>query len=309
LAKRQQLKCWHEIGRDVILEGHDESVQGDIEPLNELTEGQIARVMALKEECERRWGIAIPLGSYFLRSLDRNGSGALAYIEEGRFIGFVFFYSFEKEEAEAFIFADPDADWKKVSVMLLEATKAECRRRGHSRLLLMNDRRYVEGYDLALAAGGKLSSSEHRMESRAAPAAPGQSIELRRVSNDDPELHAVELECHGMFYSKPDQARYLGIVDGEPVGKIDVYDDGTEVELTGFCVLPRFRGRGLGRAILKSTVRILRSQGKEGIILDVRTDNDVALSLYLRSGFEQRFTVDYYVISLEGMNTEEHGKH
>lgn len=305
----QQLKCWQGIGQDVISVGHDGSVQAGIEPLNELTEDQISQVMALKEKCERRWGMAIPLTADFLRSLDRNGSGALALIEQGRFTGFVFFYSFEKEEAEACIFADPAIDWREASVMLLEATKAECGRRGHSRLLLMSDRRFAEGSELALAAGGRLSSSEHHMEYRGAVSTRGRSIELRRVGNDDPELHAIELECHGSFYSKPDQARYLGIVDGVPVGKIDVHEEGTDAELTGFCVIPRSRGRGLGRAILQGAVGLLRSQGKEGISLDVRTDNDVALSLYTGSGFVQSFTVDYYAISLEGMNTEEHGTH
>jgi ribosomal protein S18 acetylase RimI-like enzyme len=295
------------MGQDVISEAHDGSVLEGIILLNKPTEGQIEQVMALKEKCERRWGMAIPLTADFLRTLDRTGFGTLAYVEKDRFIGFVYFYSFEKEEAEACIFADPEGDWKMVSTALLEATKAECRRRGHSRLLLMSDRRFVHGSDLALATGGRMSFSEHHMESRGASATPGQAIELRGVSNNDPELHAIELECHGTFYSKPDQARYLGIVDGGPVGKIDVHEEGPDAELTGFCVVPRFRGRGLGRAILQSMVGILRSQGKEVISLDVQTDNDVALNLYRRSGFELRFTVDYYAISLEGMNSEKHG--
>jgi ribosomal protein S18 acetylase RimI-like enzyme len=49
-------------------------------------------------------------------------------------------------------------------------------------------------------------------------------------------------------------------------------------------------------------VRDLRAAGKERIVLDVQTDNDVALSLYIKSGFEKEFTIDYYVISLEDMN-------
>jgi GNAT superfamily N-acetyltransferase len=286
-------------------EEHDGSVQGCIEQYAEMTEGQIAQVLALKEKCERRLDMAILLTADFLGGLDGTGKGALAFIEDERLIGFVFLYSFEKEEAEACIFADPDEDWEKVSVALLEATKEECRRRGHSRLLLLNDRRYVPGSDLALAAGGKLSFSEHHIESNGIPAVSGQTIELRRVGNDDPELRAIDLECNGTFYSKPDQTRYLGIVEGEPVGKIDVHEEGPDAELTGFCVVPRFRGKGLGRAILNSVVGILRSQGKGIISLDVQTDNDVALSLYFRSGFEKRFTVDYYAISLEEMISEE----
>jgi GNAT superfamily N-acetyltransferase len=295
------------MGRDVISEKHDGSIPGRIEPFTKMTEGQIAQVMDLKERCEQRLGIAMLLTADFLRGLDRPGNGALAFIEDERLVGFVFFYSFAKEEAEACIFADPDQEWSTVSVSLLEATRAECRRRGHSRLLLLNDRRYLPGTELALAAGAKMSFSEHRMESTGIPTASAQSVELRRVADDDPELRAVELECHGSFYSKPDQARYLGISGGEPVGKIDVHEEGEDAELTGFCVVPRLRGKGLGRSILQSIVRLLRSQGKGNISLDVQTDNDVALSLYVRSGFEQRFTVDYYEMSLEEMISEERG--
>ena len=52
-------------------------------------------------------------------------------------------------------------------------------------------------------------------------------------------------------------------------------------------------------------VSILREEGKDRITLDVQTDNDVALSLYLKSGFEKEFTIDYYTISLKELITIE----
>ena len=72
------------------------------------TEEEIAQILGLKEKCEHRLGISIVLSGDFLRSLDNPQVGAFAFMNGGHFIGFVFFYSFEKEEAEACIFADPD---------------------------------------------------------------------------------------------------------------------------------------------------------------------------------------------------------
>ena len=59
-----------------------------------------------------------------------------------------------------------------------------------------------------------------------------------------PTLQDIELECFGHFHSKPDQRRYLAMVEGEPIGKIDINTAGPEAELTGFCVVPRSRGKG-----------------------------------------------------------------
>jgi ribosomal protein S18 acetylase RimI-like enzyme len=269
------------------------------------SENDIALILALRDKCEKRSGTGILLTGDFLRTLNKAGVGALAFMNEGHYIGFSFFYSFEKEEAEVSIFADPDEDWKRVHSLLLEAAITECRRRGHFRLLLLNDRRFLPAVELIKMAGGKLAFSEHRMTSTTAAGAIVQHIDLRPVGDDDAMLREIELECHDRFYSKPDQKRFLAMVDGSPIGKIDVYEEGPDAELTGFCVLPWSRGKGFGKAILQSMVGILRAEGKDKITLDVQTDNDVALSLYLKSGFVKEFTIDYYSISLKELITVE----
>ena len=278
---------------------------GKIVSVTAPSENEIEQILALKEKCEKRLGIGIVLTGDFLRSLDKAMVGALAFMKETHYIGFSFFYSFEKEEAEVSIFADPEEDWKGVHCLLLEAGMAECERRGHFRILVLNDRRFLSGVELIKRAGGKLAFSEHRMKSNSATMMTAQDIDLKEVGNDDAMLREVELECHDRFYSKPDQKRYLALVDGRPVGKIDVFEEGSDAELTGFCVLPWTRGKGFGKAILQKMVSILREEGKDRVTLDVQTDNDVALSLYLKSGFEKEFTIDFYAISLKELITIE----
>lgn len=278
-------------------------------PVKAPSETEIAQILALKEKCEQKMGIGIVMTGDFLRTLDKPGVGALAYMKGTQCIGFAFFYSFVKEEAEASIFVDPEEDWERVGSDLLRKTITECKQKGHIRLLIMNDRRLSNGVALIQDAGGKLVFSEHRMESRGEPSPPELHIDLREVGNDDPMLRDVELECFERFHSKPDQKRYLAMFRGSPIGKIDVYQEGSEVELTGFCVLPGLRGKGLGKAILHCVVILLRNEGKERITLDVQTDNDIALSLYLKSGFEKEFTLDYYAISLEDMISVEQHHH
>ena len=146
---------------------------------------------------------------------------------------------------------------------LLDATKNECRSRGCEQLLMMNDRRSIPGKEFIERAGGCLSFSEHRMESYGTPPLPRKDVLLRQVGDDDATLREIELTCHDRFYPKPDQNRFLALLDGEPIGKIDVCLDGPDAELTGFVVLPRLRGKGFGKALLQTMVRSLRDEGRK----------------------------------------------
>lgn len=51
-------------------------------------------------------------------------------------------------------------------------------------------------------------------------------------------------------------------------------------------VLPEARGRGLGRMLLRWSVSYLRRHGAADIELAVEAENELALGLYLRTGFE-----------------------
>jgi mycothiol synthase len=57
-----------------------------------------------------------------------------------------------------------------------------------------------------------------------------------------------------------------------------------EVSLVG--VVPQWRGRGLGRELLRWGVAELRARGAERIQLSVEARNELALGLYRRTGFE-----------------------
>ena len=76
------------------------------------------------------------------------------------------------------------------------------------------------------------------MESYGTPPLPRKDVLLRQVGDDDATLREIELTCHGRFYPKPDQTRYVALFDGEPIGKIDVGLDGPDAELTGFWCSP-----------------------------------------------------------------------
>lgn len=55
--------------------------------------------------------------------------------------------------------------------------------------------------------------------------------------------------------------------------------------ITQLCVIPEFKGRGLGYELLRESVNALRMHGARRISLTVTCANEEAIRLYLRYGF------------------------
>jgi Acetyltransferases len=85
----------------------------------------------------------------------------------------------------------------------------------------------------------------------------------------------------------PSRLTYVAWKNGERVGLIRVnrLDEHTVV-IHDFCVLPSLQGMGLGAQILGQAVELLLADSCREIRLGVVTDNERALNLYLRAGFE-----------------------
>ncbi|MGA7826169.1 MAG: ribosomal protein S18-alanine N-acetyltransferase [Geobacteraceae bacterium] len=61
-----------------------------------------------------------------------------------------------------------------------------------------------------------------------------------------------------------------------------VLDEG---QILNVAVHPAYRGRGIGKMLLKTTLEQLRDKGASVVYLEVRPTNTVAISLYTRCGF------------------------
>lgn len=59
-------------------------------------------------------------------------------------------------------------------------------------------------------------------------------------------------------------------------------------------ILPKARGKGLGKALLTTTLRRLNEKKYESIDLEVNTINDQALSLYMGLGFQKQYRTLMY---------------
>ena len=80
-----------------------------------------------------------------------------------------------------------------------------------------------------------------------------------------------------------DDARVVGWCDIFPAWAHAVQHCGT----LGMGLLPPYRGHGLGRQLLSSCLAKARSNGITRVELEVRSDNERAIKLYERMGFER----------------------
>lgn len=85
-------------------------------------------------------------------------------------------------------------------------------------------------------------------------------------------------------------ATFVAVVDGRDVGIVRgsrVDSPAQSAYLFSMWVAAEARGKGLGDALVDAVIEWARVQGLSSLFLDVREDNQNALSLYVRKGFRE----------------------
>lgn len=86
---------------------------------------------------------------------------------------------------------------------------------------------------------------------------------------------------------------YFGVCADAPQGELPVLCGyagvkiGLDSDVMTMGILPDFRGRGLGRALMDALLELARQRGSERVFLEVRASNTPAITLYEQSGFER----------------------
>ena len=220
---------------------------------------------------------------------------------------------------------------------LSELVIAEWRRRNLGSMLLLNDRRSRSGEALIKGTGGQYKLSEYEMKLKIDKLRllQGQSskITLRKATNADAyeiarqnkiyfngelqdvkstpndndtgsfEEAEINMKHEGLVLPEEEEKRgltiYLAIKDQQIIGKVNLQLNSKVGGIYGLGVLPKYRGKGLGRAILLMAIEKLKEAKADEVMLQVVAENTNALNLYKSCGFTETSTMDYYEIRLE----------
>jgi len=124
-------------------------------------------------------------------------------------------------------------------------------------------------------------------------------LRLRPLTTDDvPALDVMERALFGAGAWSPASLAeeitgpgrwYVGAQYGHGplVGYAGLWFDGYDAQVMTIGTAVEHQGRGVGRVLLDALVARARELGAPAVLLEVRVDNEPALRLYQRAGFER----------------------
>ncbi|MCK9454702.1 MAG: ribosomal protein S18-alanine N-acetyltransferase [Sulfurimonas sp.] len=120
----------------------------------------------------------------------------------------------------------------------------------------------------------------------------------KALKSDTSSLYALEGELFtkenyplsraSFAYHVKSNLLYVAEVEGKIVGYILVLIKRKNAKLYSIGVAKAYRNRKISQELLKSILKELLSLGFEALLLEVRTDNEAAMALYKKIGFNER---------------------
>lgn len=258
---------------------------------------------ALIAACQHNDGIDV--------GLYQNAAHYVLGSEDGQLVGMFQITSWSDQEIVGLV--HPAHRRRGIGRALVEAVRQEFQHQGRESFLLACEAVSPSGSAFAEALGGHRTHSEYRLQlnperTRPAPPRPQPLTVHRAHANEIETLIRLlaqafghpEAQCRDKitaWLADPLQRFYLGTCEGAPVGLVRVNFFEQSACLNSFGVLPMLQGKGFGRQILSGVIQDLLTEPWQ-VLIEVETENDNALHLYLSSGFTPLATYHYYEVTV-----------
>lgn len=238
------------------------------------------------------------------------------YYEDGKLVGYLFMKRNGTMQKEVIGMVHPDYRRRGFFSIMLAAAKEDCKRQGVPRLMLICEDNSASGQAFIRASGATHDFSEHKMVLKSFHDTNFFDDHLAVQGADMSDLDALTLiiaegwkrpenevrESIAFNLQEPNCLVYIArfggnrLSCGEPIGCLRVYNFEHEIGIYGVVVRPEYRGYSYGRQMLEEVIRDIQSRSRKPIMLEVDTDNTIAINLYRSNGFEVERTYGYYAI-------------
>ncbi|SDN09927.1 Ribosomal protein S18 acetylase RimI [Psychrobacillus sp. OK028] len=268
-----------------------------------LTTKQLKDIEALQKECEMHDNIQLKLNWDMLKNRSDGNYDFLLYAEE-ELIAFLGLYPFGTT-VEVCGMVKPRERRKQHFSKLFEQAIAFVKLQGFHKILLNAPAGSEEGKAFLKSINAIYSLSEYQMKWEPKELKEVTGFYLRKAEQKDLPLRIqlnIEsfgldeksaLEVENRVDTEMDNSVYIIDVQDDSVGKIRVKVENDEAWIYGFCLLPHYRGKGIGRKVLQHIIKKYSLQGCS-VHLEVETENAHALTLYESIGFQIVHAQDYY---------------
>lgn len=243
------------------------------------------------------------------------------YFDGDQLIGYIGICFFGGAAMEINGMVHPNYRRQGIFSKLLRLAISECKGRNAGSILALCDNKSVSGLRFLDKAGAVYQSSEFEMyldqEIYEKTQKQTQGIVFRKATNADAseiarqdEIYFADItgeedeeDAHNEILLPEDEEKhgnttYLAEIDQKIIGKVKLEQiNGITGGIYGLGVLPEYRGKGYGRAILLKSVEKLKDAKTTEIKLQVATQNSKALNLYQSCGFQETSRMDYFEIN------------
>lgn len=147
--------------------------------------------------------------------------------------------------------------------------------------------------------------SERTMIANAVETAVHSEINILPYTSEESEVMEVLISAFGdtpeeasnliAFNTQtPNRRLFIATFENKVVGTFAIVDDSDKLWITGLGVHEQARGKGVATAILNWAKNEAKLLDKASIYLDVETDNENALSVYEKAGFQTIHYTHFY---------------
>ncbi len=279
-------------------------------------------IEALQKECLGKDGIALKLELDYKLAIakaseetgSKNEINEFMYFDNDSLVGYIGICGFGGA-LEINGMVHPDYRKQGIFSALNEKVMEECKRRKSKEVLILSDKKSSEGQRFIQKLNVSYDHTEYEMYLRKDFEMPSKEqlcgVSFRKAMNSDAQEIARQNVIYfddedsspeGMILPEVEEKRgmtiYLAIKDDQIIGKIHLETNKEPAGIFGLGVLPEYRGKGYGRAVLLGGIRKMMEDHAKQIMLQVLTENATALNLYTSCGFEETSTMDYYKVNL-----------
>ncbi|MDO8732979.1 MAG: ribosomal protein S18-alanine N-acetyltransferase [Actinomycetota bacterium] len=128
---------------------------------------------------------------------------------------------------------------------------------------------------------------------------------VEQVAALEQQLFPVDAWSVEQFWAELAQATryyFLAMDESSVLGYAGLFALTPDADVQTIAVSPKAQGKGMGRLLLEELINQAIARDCVQLVLEVRSDNDAALSMYTRRGFEQLNTRrDYYAPGVDAL--------
>lgn len=284
--------------------------------LSRLHKSDLRIIKNLVEFCAQSDGFKIRLYWNILQNRLTQELNDLLYFIDGNLVGYLALFTFEMDEAEISLVIHPKYRQQGIAKKLMSEALLELRQRQIPKTLWICPQGSIIDKDYLQPLHSEYVFSQIEMITTQLPSITGlPKVELRQASLEDlPLVAKIGMVSFESSYSealqrfsenmqeKNRRIWLLSTPQHSNVGKIHVrLDDEAVAFIHDLCIMPEYRGKKLAMAMLVEVMALLRREGQRVFTLDVETDNEGALNLYLQCGYKIVAAYDYWRVPVANL--------